>query len=108
MENQNLTEKQQAWLNHTNAAKTQGISIAAYAKANNIKLNTLYNGIATLRQKGYLAESVSINPFATVVVENDIPSIDYFQLKFSNNVKVSVPFKTTNDLCQLLLAVKSL
>lgn len=39
---QQLTYKQQAWLDHVNQASSQNISMSAYAKKNNLSIKAFY------------------------------------------------------------------
>lgn len=49
--NEALTKKQQFWLAHLEAADNSGLSVAEYAKANNLKAQTLYQWRSALKSR---------------------------------------------------------
>jgi len=49
-----LTEKQRYWIEHIQNAEAQKVSLASYAKTNQLDLKALYNWKWTLRKKGFI------------------------------------------------------
>ena len=63
---QQLTSKQQAWLDHINQALSQNISMSAYAKQNNLSIKAFYCARTVLVNIGRLPAKKS-TPFVSVV-----------------------------------------
>ena len=56
---QQLTSKQQAWLDHINQALSQNISMSAYAKQNNLSIKAFYYARTVLVNIGRLPAKIS-------------------------------------------------
>jgi len=69
--NEVLTEKQQFWFEHLEAADHSGLSIADYAKANSLKAQTLYQWRSTLKSRSVTVSAEA--RFTRVVSSTPLP-----------------------------------
>ena len=67
MRSKPLTKIQQDWLNHIEQATKRKLSMAAYAKQNNLALKAFYNARSALIKKGILPP-ITNNPLIPVTV----------------------------------------
>ena len=106
-----LTTKQQYWLDHLKKAKGGNIPLSEYAKANDLKLNALYNWHWILKSKGAIDRSET-KPFVRVVQSTarsigQNPLVSNVQIRFANQTQVELQL-TSVEIPQLLSWVKSL
>ena len=70
--NEALTKKQQFWFAHLEAADNTGLSIADYAKANNLDARKLYQWRSTLNSKSVTVSTEA--RFTRVITSTPLPS----------------------------------
>jgi hypothetical protein len=72
-----MTEKQQRAVEALEAARQEGATLTAYAKAKGLVIRDLYDALAGLRRKGLLSRSTrkSRSRFLAVRVETPIPAV---------------------------------
>ena len=58
-----LTNKQQFWLSHIQAAQTSQMTLTDYAQANGLAVKDLYNARWKLKKSGHLQASVESRSF---------------------------------------------
>jgi hypothetical protein len=58
--NPTLTEKQRYWMEHIQTAEAQKISLASYAKSNQLDLKALYNWKWILGKKGFIDSDLTV------------------------------------------------
>lgn len=69
------TDKQRFWLEHLQACDRSGLTMKAYAQANDLRVSTLYTWKKTLRHKGLMASPHMDEPplFHKAVVSDSRP-----------------------------------
>jgi len=92
-----LTKRQRYWLNHLQACKTSGESIAAYAKAHGLKDKSMYASKKALISKGVLPSTLT--RFQRVQVAGAVVPNQWF-IQLPNGMSVSF----TGDVDERALA----
>ena len=107
--NKALTQKQQFWLNHSQAADKSHLSISAYAKQHQLNIQAFYNYRNILREKGLIANQNSKPKTASFIqVLSHTPSTDSKDKSISsvvislpNNIRIDIS-RNEYDLTQLV------
>jgi hypothetical protein len=103
-----LTVKQQHWLDHLNAAKSQQLGLKAYAEKEGLHCQTLYSYQSALRKKGILSTPAR-TAFVKAVAPTKppVPPFSSVRIHLSNGVRLDVPPSETN-VVELLKAANEL
>jgi hypothetical protein len=79
-----ISESQRFWLNHIHRCTEQGLPLAQYAKANDLKIAKLYYWSRRLTKLGLLRDAQSTASFAAVKIAPAGLSVPVCRLCFSN------------------------
>lgn len=88
-----LTQKQQEWLQHAQQAELQGISMVEYAQRHHLNLKLFYHNRAVLRQKGALPETGNnkkLVPVSLSAIQSDT-SKALCRISLPNGVVIELP-----------------
>ena len=85
---QPLTAKQRFWLEHIKASKAQGVSLSAYAQAQGLKLQTLYDWKWRLGKLGLLGQASQACGFVAVQVKSPVREQGLCRVHLANGVCV--------------------
>jgi hypothetical protein len=97
-----LTPRQQFWLEHLRACAEQGLSLKAYAQANDLAPGALYAAKSALKRRGALASAPM--PSAPTFVPVRIARAEVvFRVSLPNGVVVEVPEHADAGACRELL-----
>lgn len=88
-----ITEKQQYWLGHFQAAKTSGASIAGYARQHDLNPKLFHSWVHQLRKRGLIpaAEPRSSGSFARAVSTEQAATSLPADIVLPNGVRLRVP-----------------
>ena len=82
-----LTQTQQNWLDHINNASEQKISLAHYAKQNNLHIKSLYAARIVLVKKGALAKPET-NLFSNIMENKASETVNACRVILQNGIHI--------------------
>lgn len=105
-----LTDNQQQWLKHFQAAEAQNLPLADYAKQKNIDPNKLYSWKSQLKQKGFFGGTKKLSPAFVPVNAQPATSIHptgAIRIVLPNGIHLDIA-ESTDQLATLIKALTSL
>ena len=85
---QQLTQKQQAWLDHVNQASSQNISMSAYAKQNDLSIKSFYAARTMLVNIGCLPCKASTQLVSVTATDKLVVTPSKCRVTFLNGVEL--------------------
>ncbi len=99
-----LTPRQQFWLEHLRACAEQGLSLKAYAQANDLPVGALYAAKSALKRRGFVADNAPPAVAASFVPVRIARAEAVFRVLLPNGIVVEVPEHADAAACRELLA----
>ena len=99
------TAREQVWLDHLRAAREQGQTLKAYARAQGLSVSALYSAHSALKRRGVLSEPAP--PAPTFVPVRITPAAAAFRVHLSNGVVVEVAPHAESAACAAVLECAS-
>lgn len=103
-----LTQRQQFWLDHLKRCQAQGQRLSTYAKAHNLSAGALYQSKALFSKRGLLGERhEGAPPFARVCVSEAVAG-PVLRLRLRNGVVAEFSGVDLKQLRPMLAAIEAL
>ena len=97
-----ITERQQHWLDHLKTAEARGVSLAKYAKANDLKVKDLYQWKTSLVKRGFWSP-----PSASFVAVKAKPSSAVCSLVLPNGIRLEFQGVLSPELIKTMVTSAS-
>ena len=101
MNEKTLSKRQQIWMDHLRAAEARGMTLVAYAAANNLLPKDLYNWKSRFIKRGVIESSGGADDFASVRLQRATASC---AVQFPNGARVEFTAPLSAQLVELVLA----
>lgn len=102
-----LTQRQQFWLDHLKRCQAQGQRLSSYAKAHNLSAGALYQSKALFSKRGLLGERQEVAPVFDRVCVSEA-AVPVLRLRLRNGVVAEFSGVDLKQLRPMLAAAEAL